>query len=112
MKCIECDNCRKGWFQSKPEAYVCIGVKEPFVIADAGQECTEYPEKRRPNAVVNEKLATFDENVSMGPTYYVDDQGIYRQVYYHRHVYECVMTKEMFVDAYNKWIKGENHGTN
>lgn len=45
MKCKECDSCRKGFFESQPDAYVCIGVKEPFVIRDINHECTEYPEK-------------------------------------------------------------------
>jgi hypothetical protein len=43
---------------------------------------------------------------------YVGDDGIYMPV--HEYVpegtasmYTCVMTKEMFVEAYNKWIKGE-----
>lgn len=46
MKCIECDSCRKGWDESRPEDYMCIGVKHPFVIPDVSAECTEYPEKR------------------------------------------------------------------
>ena len=45
MKCKDCDSCRLGWFNSKPESYVCIGVKEPFVIENINNECTEYPEK-------------------------------------------------------------------
>ena len=46
MKCKDCSACRKGWFSSKPNEYVCIGVKEPFVISDIEHECTEYPERR------------------------------------------------------------------
>jgi hypothetical protein len=42
MKCIECRCCRKGWYKSKPNSYVCIGVPEPFVISDVNAECTEY----------------------------------------------------------------------
>ena len=45
MKCKDCGACRKGFFESKPEAYVCIGVQEPFVIEDIDKDCTEYPEK-------------------------------------------------------------------
>ena len=45
MKCKDCSACYKGFFKSKPEAYVCIGVPEPFVIDDINVECTEYPEK-------------------------------------------------------------------
>lgn len=46
MKCIECDCCHKGYFESQPDKYVCIGVKEPFVIPDVSAECTEYPTNR------------------------------------------------------------------
>jgi len=105
MKCIECDKCRKGWFKSKPAEYVCIGVREPFVIEDVGQECTEYPEKSDV-ATVHVDVVEPDE------MYYVDDIGIHRKVYYHHPVYECVMTKEMFIDAYNKWIKGGANESN
>ena len=45
MKCKDCDCCRPGWFKSSPDKYVCIGVKEPFVIDDINNNCTEYPEK-------------------------------------------------------------------
>ena len=46
MKCKECYACRKGWFPSKPNDYVCTGVKEPFVIEDVNVDCTEYDEIR------------------------------------------------------------------
>ena len=46
MRCRDCNGCKKGWFESKPEEYVCICVKEPFVIDDINVKCTEYPEKR------------------------------------------------------------------
>ena len=43
---------------------------------------------------------------------YVGEDGIYYP--YHEYVsegyiseYRCVLTKDMFVEAYNKWIKGE-----
>lgn len=45
MKCKDCSSCKKGWFPSAPNEYVCIGVKVPFVIGDVNNECTEYPEK-------------------------------------------------------------------
>lgn len=51
MKCKDCDCCRKGWFQSKPDAYVCIGVKEPFVIDNIHGDCTEYSDKTISNKV-------------------------------------------------------------
>lgn len=46
MKCKECDCCKKGFFKSKPDAYVCTGVLEPFVIENINVECTEYEERR------------------------------------------------------------------
>ena len=49
MKCKDCNACHKGYFQSKPEDYVCIGVYEPFVIDNIDNECTEYPEKNKDN---------------------------------------------------------------
>ena len=53
MKCKECSCCYKGYFASKPNAYVCIGVKEPFVIDNIDSECTEYPEERNGVTVMN-----------------------------------------------------------
>ena len=41
-KCKDCDCCRKGYFKSKPNEYVCIGVKNPFMIKDINEPCTEY----------------------------------------------------------------------
>ena len=49
MKCKNCSACHKGYFKSKPNDYVCIGVKEPFVISNIDNECTEYPEKNKDN---------------------------------------------------------------
>lgn len=48
MKCKDCSACRKGFFKSKPDKYVCTGVKEPFIIDNIDSFCTEYPEKNRP----------------------------------------------------------------
>lgn len=43
MRCKDCDCAKKGYFQSRPDAYVCIGVKEPFVIDDyPNARCTQY----------------------------------------------------------------------
>ena len=46
---------------------------------------------------------------------YVDDYGIYVPEREYVPVgtesfYKCIMTKEMFIEAYNKWIKGEENG--
>ena len=46
MKCKNCKYAQRGFFKSVPEAYVCIGVKNPFVIKDyPDAECTEYKDK-------------------------------------------------------------------
>ena len=43
---------------------------------------------------------------------YVDESGIYVPIKDYvpngcASMYRCIMTKEMFVEAYNKWIKGD-----
>lgn len=45
---------------------------------------------------------------------YVDDYGIYvpDREYMPEGVngsYHCIMTKEIFIEAYNKWIKGDKN---
>ena len=45
MKCKDCGCCHKGWFPNRPDAYVCTGVKVPFVIDDINNECTEYVDR-------------------------------------------------------------------
>ena len=61
MKCRECKCCKKGWFKSSPDKYVCIGVKHPFVINDINAECTEYPEYRDKN--VDKPIITNADNI-------------------------------------------------
>lgn len=40
---------------------------------------------------------------------YVNDVGIYVPVVYSDQIYDqCIITKELFVEAYNKWIKPQN----
>ena len=51
MKCKDCNSCRKGWFGYAPDVYVCIGVKEPFMIYDINSECTEYVDKRNATTI-------------------------------------------------------------
>lgn len=42
---------------------------------------------------------------------YVNDHGIYVPVVYDMQVYDqCIITKEMFVEAYNKWIAYNTFG--
>lgn len=46
MKCRNCSCAKRGYFKSLPGAYVCTGVKEPFVIKDyPDAECTEYKDE-------------------------------------------------------------------
>ena len=46
MKCRDCKCAKRGYFKSVPDAYVCIGVKEPFVIENINEECRSYKEKQ------------------------------------------------------------------
>ena len=100
MKCKDCGSCMQGWFTSEPGAYVCIGVKEPFVINDINHECTEYPEK-----AIDEILTVPECDFSNAPEFYVDDEAIWASIM-GTPTYQQVISKEMFVEAYNKWIKG------
>lgn len=46
MKCRHCSYARRGWFKSVPEAYVCVGVPEPFVIKDyPDAKCIKYKDE-------------------------------------------------------------------
>ena len=105
MKCKDCEHCRKGYFKSKPEEYVCIGVKEPFVIDDINVECTEYSYTTLPSK----------QEVYVKQHPYVSDTGIYTpcEEYVQEGFesnYKLLISKEMFVEAYNKWIKGAENG--
>ena len=47
MRCRDCDCAKRGYFKSIPNAYVCTGVKEPFVISNyPDAECSEYKGKK------------------------------------------------------------------
>jgi hypothetical protein len=62
-------------------------------------------------------MATFEfkENgiiVDLGPVKpFVGDDGIYTPSPYDQRCYQCLITKELFVEAYNKWIKPQNRGS-
>lgn len=107
MKCKDCNCCKMGWFESKPKAYVCTGVKEPFVISDINVECTEYPENRNPCiSTIKVKYAILDEPKPAKA--YVGDDGIYVPSRYDHRYHELLISKELFVEAYNKWIKNDS----
>lgn len=91
MKCKECTACCKGWFESKPESYVCIGVKEPFIIDDIYQECIVCPTAK----IVQPEPAK--------P--YIDDNGIWMPSVTNPRCHQMFMSKELFIEAYNKWIR-------
>ena len=47
MRCRDCDCAKRGYFESIPDAYVCTGVKEPFVINNyPDAECSVYKDKK------------------------------------------------------------------
>ena len=52
MKCKDCSCCHKGWFDHRPNDYVCTGVRHPFVISNIENECTEYADKRSTNTPI------------------------------------------------------------
>lgn len=60
MRCRDCEACHKGWFKSKPDEYICTGVKVPFVIKDIDEQCTEYDWKRREIPTEDCLIITFD----------------------------------------------------
>ena len=97
MKCKDCEVAVKGFFACNPDKYVCIGVKEPFVIEDTNVECTEYPEKRW-----GVKCAKIEEPKPAKA--YVGDDGIYIPSRYDQRYHELLISKDLFVEAYNKWI--------
>lgn len=45
LKCKDCSACKKGFFKSQPNKYVCTGTKEPFIIYNIENLCTEYSQK-------------------------------------------------------------------
>ena len=53
MKCKDCNCAHKGFLVHKPDAYICIGVPEPFEIEDMNNECTEYEYKRDANVCLS-----------------------------------------------------------
>lgn len=99
MKCRDCDHKMKGFFACEPDKYVCIGVKEPFVINDIEKECTEYK-----TVTLTAKIAPAEPVKA-----YVDDYGIYVPSRHDYRCYELLISKKLFVEAYNKWIKNADN---
>ena len=99
MKCRDCDYKMKGFFACEPDKYVCIGVKEPFVIENVDVECTEY------------KTVTLTAEIKPPEPVkpYVDDNGIYIPYEYDPRYHRMLISRELFVEAYNKWIKNDSY---
>jgi hypothetical protein len=102
MKCKDCEAAVKDFFKCEPGKYVCIGVKEPFVINDVNVECTQYPENRD-SKIGHIKMCVIEEPEPVKP--YVDDRGIYVPYELDPRYHRQLISRELFVEAYNKWIK-------
>lgn len=48
--CRDCSACKKGFFKSEPDRYVCTGVKEPFIIGNINSTCFAYQDKDKEDA--------------------------------------------------------------
>lgn len=73
-----------------------------WICGDDAVEYIEYPEKRDP-CVSTVKVATIAEVAPAKA--YVDDDGIYVPSRYDYRCHELLISRELFVEAYNKWIK-------
>lgn len=61
MQCKDCKCAIKGYYKSIPEAYVCIGTKEPFIISNFLEaECTEYKDEKNKDGIYMELFAIKD----------------------------------------------------
>ena len=58
-----------------------------------------------PEAIATMVVESATYDYSNAPEFYVDNEGIYVPVV-GTSAYKQLMSKEMFVEAYNKWIKG------
>ena len=104
MKCLNCPYCRKGWFKVEPDKYVCTGVKHPFIISDVNKECTEYEWHD-----VVEAIASRETEPAKA---FVDDDGIYVPHEQNPIYHKLLISRELFVEAYNKWIKEQINESN
>ena len=68
------------------------------MINDIEKECTEY------------KTVTLTAKIAPAKPIkaYVDDYGIYIPSRHDYRCHELLISKELFVEAYNKWIKNAN----
>lgn len=54
-KCKDCEACKKGFFKSEPNAYVCIGVPKPFIVESIDNFCSEYNRTEEPLSTQKDK---------------------------------------------------------
>ena len=83
MNCKDCDSCKKGFFKSKPEKYICTGAKEPFVIEDINLQCTEYPDKNinMERKYMKEVIETLTEREQVNhPSHYGGENNPYEAI--------------------------------
>lgn len=77
MKCRDCKSCKLGYFKSKPDKYVCTGVKEPFVIEDIYHECTEYQDRRDEMSKLETDFVKEAYQATSHPSYYGGEDNTY-----------------------------------
>lgn len=104
MKCKECNCLYTKVYVGGTYEYWCHGVKVPFVIKDINQECTEY---KTTILKIKEDIDSMETYCKQNP--YVDDDGIYVPLHDRVKVgtmsaYKNLIPKEVFVEAYEKWI--------
>ena len=80
----------------------------PFVISNVMNECTEYTLpislKQQKNVYIQQKPFVGDDGIYVPVNEYVT-QGTSTE-------YRCILTRDMFVEAYNKWIKDAENESN
>ena len=106
MKCKDCGCCHKGWFKSKPDEYVCTGVKVPFIISDIYRDCTEYSDRAASDKVERVTCPYCDESYyqelystttcSYSPNIYKDGELISKSVNTTRAVCQCLNCGKSF----------------
>lgn len=109
MQCKECSACVKKFYTNNVYVHMCNGVPEPFVIDDIEQECTAY---KTTSLKIQEDIEDMETYYKQNP--YVNDKGIYVPVNEHVPIgtasaYRQLIPKEIFVEAYEKWIAPTLH---
>ena len=109
MKCKECDACVKHFYSNTVYVHMCTGVPEPFVIDDIEQECTEY---KTTSLKIQEDIENMETYCKQNP--YIKDDAIYVPTEEYAPIgrtshYKKFMSKEIFVEAYEKWIAPTQH---